>query len=90
MKTTGVTRPLDKMGRVVLPIELRKTLDLPSGTPIEIYVEGDKIILHKFQHKCEFCDSTEHISEFKGKFVCKDCINQLSDKKLSCDPFWGK
>lgn len=77
MKTTGVTRPLDKMGRVVLPIELRKTLDLPSGTPIEIYVEGDKIILHKYQNTCEFCGSSEHISEFKDKFICEDCREQI-------------
>lgn len=77
MKTTGIVRLLDLLGRVVIPSELRKTLDLPSGTPIEIYVEGDKIILQKFKNKCEFCGSTEHISEFKGKFVCEDCRIQL-------------
>lgn len=73
MKTTGIVRALDLLGRIVIPSEIRKTLDLHSGTPTEIYVEGDKIILQKFQNKCEFCGNSEHISEFKGKFVCEDC-----------------
>lgn len=79
MKSIGIVRQLDTLGRVVIPIEIRRTLDLPCGTPIEIYVEGDKIVLHKFQHKCEFCGSTDNITGFKGKFVCERCINQLSD-----------
>lgn len=77
MKSTGIIRPLDQLGRVVLPIELRRTFDLTEGTPIEIYVEGDKIILHKYQNKCEFCGSTDNITEFKGRAVCKDCIESL-------------
>lgn len=82
MKSTGITRPLDQLGRIVLPIELRRVLDLPEGTPMEIYVDGDKIILHKYENKCEFCGSSDDINEFKDKFVCKNCIKQLSDKKI--------
>lgn len=77
MKSIGIVRQLDTLGRVVIPIEIRRTLDLPCGTPIEIYVEGDKIVLHKFQHKCEFCGSTDVVAEFKGKAVCKDCVDDI-------------
>lgn len=82
MKSTGITRPLDQLGRVVLPIELRRVLDLPEGTPMEIYVDGDKIILHKYEDKCEFCGNTDDITEFKDKAVCKDCIESLRNFRL--------
>lgn len=77
MKAIGIVRPLDRLGRIVIPMEIRRVFDMPAGTPIEIYVEGDSIVLHKHQCKCEFCGSTENVTEFKGKVVCKECINEL-------------
>lgn len=73
MKDTGIIRNLDSMGRVVLPVELRRTLDLPEGTLMEIYTEDDKIIIHKHNNKCEFCGSADNIQEIKDKFVCENC-----------------
>lgn len=77
MKATGITRKIDELGRIVLPIELRRTLEIGEKDPIEIYVEDDKIILKKFKQSCAFCGSNENIIEFKGKYVCADCITQL-------------
>lgn len=77
MKATGITRKIDELGRIVLPIELRRTLEIGEKDPIEIYVEEDRIILKKFKQSCAFCGSNENIIEFKGKYVCADCITQL-------------
>ena len=77
MKSTGIVRRIDVLGRVVIPMELRKILDMPNGTPIEIFTKGDFIILHKYQNKCEFCGSTEKVNEFKDKIVCSNCLNDL-------------
>ena len=77
MKTTGMIRQLDALGRVVLPIELRRTLDISEKDALEIYVEGDKIILHKDRDACVFCGSTKALSDFKGRYVCADCLSKL-------------
>lgn len=73
MKDTGIVRALDNEGRIVLPMELRRRLDLYEGTLMEIYTEGDNIVIQKQNEKCEFCGTTDNIQEFKDKFVCKNC-----------------
>ena len=77
MKSTGIVRKVDELGRIVLPIELRRTLDISEKDALEIYVEGDKIILHKDHDACVFCGSTTALSGFKGRFVCADCLSKL-------------
>lgn len=77
MKATGITRKIDELGRIVLPIELRRGLDIGEKDALEIYVENDSIILKKFRKNCLFCGSEENIIEFKGKNVCGECISQL-------------
>lgn len=77
MKSTGIVRKVDELGRIVLPIELRRTLDIAEKDALEIYVEGDKIILRKDQNVCTFCDSTRELHEFKGRFICADCLAKL-------------
>ena len=81
MKSTGIVRKVDELGRIVLPIELRRTLDISEKDALEIYVEGDNIILHKYQAACVFCDSTRNIVSFKGRNVCADCIAKLNGKQ---------
>lgn len=66
MKSTGIVRKVDELGRIVLPIEMRRTLDIAEKDTLEIYVEGDSIILRKFQAACVFCDSAKDIINFKG------------------------
>ncbi len=81
MKSTGIVRKVDELGRIVLPIELRRTYDLAVKDAVEIYTEDDKIILKKFQRTCIFCGSQEQVVEFKDKSVCAECMNELKGKK---------
>lgn len=81
MKSTGIVRKVDELGRIVLPIELRRTYDLAVKDAVEIYTEDDKIILKKFQRTCIFCGSQEQVVEFKDKSVCTECMNELKEKK---------
>jgi len=78
LKSTGIVRKVDELGRIVLPIELRRTLDIEVKDALEIYVEGDAIMLKKYEPSCIFCGSSESIQEFKGKNVCSSCKSQLS------------
>ena len=73
MKSTGVVRKVDDLGRIVLPKELRRTLDIKEKDPLEIYVDGEMIILGKYEPACIFCGEASNIVEFKGKKICKDC-----------------
>ncbi len=77
MKSTGIVRKVDELGRIVLPIELRRTLDIEERDALEIYVEDDSIILRKYQQSCVFCDSTRDLINFKGRNVCADCAAKL-------------
>lgn len=79
MKSIGIVRSVDREGRIVIPIELRKIFNLQTGTPIEIYTEGDFIILHKYQNNCAFCGSNKIVSEFKNKALCKDCLDSIKN-----------
>ena len=80
MKSTGIVRKVDELGRVVLPIEMRRTLDISEKDALEIYVEGENIILRKYQAACVFCDSTKDIVSFRGRNVCANCIEKLKTK----------
>lgn len=78
MKSTGIVRKVDELGRIVLPIELRRTLDIAERDPLEIYVSEDTIMLKKYQPSCVFCDSVKGIINYKGKNVCTNCIEALN------------
>ena len=80
MKSTGIVRKVDELGRIVLPIELRRTLDIAQKDSMEIYIEGDTIILKKYQPACIFCDNARDIVNYRGKNVCSDCIRMLEEK----------
>jgi transcriptional pleiotropic regulator of transition state genes len=73
MKATGITRKVDELGRVVLPIGLRRNLGIDKKDPLEIFVDGDKIILRKYEPACVFCSKTDDIMMFRGKRICKVC-----------------
>lgn len=77
MKSTGIVRKIDELGRIVLPMELRKTLNLNIKDSIEIYVEEDRIILKKYEPCCIFCGEATNISQFKGKNVCEACKKEI-------------
>lgn len=77
MKSTGIVRKVDELGRIVLPIEMRRTLDIAEKDALEIYVEGENIILRKFQNACVFCGSSHALTNFKGHCVCAECVDAL-------------
>ncbi len=79
MKSTGIVRKVDELGRIVLPIEMRRTLDIAEKDTLEIYVEGENIILRKYQDACVFCDSVRDIISYRGRNVCPDCIGKLQE-----------
>ncbi len=78
MRTTGVIRRVDELGRVVIPIDMRTQLGIVEKDPLEIYVEGDSIILKKYEQKCVFCGNTKKLSNYENKIICKKCINNIS------------
>ena len=83
MKNTGIIRNIDELGRIVLPKELRKTLAINPGTPLEIFTEDEYLILKKFSRKenvCFFCGSEDNLLIFKGKNICLECKEYIINK----------
>jgi len=80
MKSTGIVRKVDELGRVVIPIELRRTLSIGEKDALEIFVEGDTIILKKYEPACIFCGQAKGVRNIRGKNICPDCIEEM--KKL--------
>jgi len=79
VKATGITRRIDELGRVVLPIELRRTLGIGERDALEIYVQGDTVILKKYEPACIFCAKTDGVQDRLGKNICAECLDKLKD-----------
>ena len=79
MKSTGIIRKVDDLGRIVLPIELRRVLDISERDELEIYMENDRIILQKFEPACLFCGSSRNLIMYRGKNVCQECVRKLAE-----------
>ena len=80
MKSTGIVRKVDELGRIVLPIELRKSMDIDKkGDAVEIFIDDDRIILKKYQPACIFCDSSSNVISFEGKRICEECLAKLKN-----------
>ena len=79
MKSTGIVRKVDELGRIVLPIELRRTLDIAERDELEIYLDDDKVILKKYEPSCIFCGNADDVVFFGGKRVCRACIDQIKN-----------
>ncbi|MNN81779.1 Transition state regulatory protein AbrB [compost metagenome] len=77
MKATGIVRKVDELGRIVIPIELRRTMGIDIKDPLEIFVDGEKIILRKYEPTCIFSGSSENLINFKGKMVSRDILDEL-------------
>ena len=77
MKSTGIVRKVDELGRIVLPIELRRTMNIEVKDALEIYVDADQIVLKKYEPSCIFCGNAKDIVHFKGKNVCSACAHEL-------------
>lgn len=79
IKTTGIVRKVDELGRIVLPIELRRTLDIAERDELEIYLEDDKVIMRKFQPTCLFCGKARGLITYLERAVCKECARRISE-----------
>ncbi|MEG2484536.1 MAG: AbrB/MazE/SpoVT family DNA-binding domain-containing protein [Clostridia bacterium] len=77
MKSTGIVRKVDELGRIVLPMELRTNLDINIKDPLEIYVDGASIILRKYHPACVFCNEADDVIDYKGKRICKECLESI-------------
>lgn len=78
MKATGIIRKVDDLGRIVLPVEIRRTLDIAERDELEIFLENDQIVMRKFEPCCIFCNSSARLVSFRGKNICRDCIESIS------------
>lgn len=86
LKSTGIVRRLDELGRIVLPIDLRRKLDICERDSLEIFTDGDTIVLKKYQPSCIFCLNAGELTNFNGKNICSECIEsfaKLHDEKTS-------
>lgn len=77
MKSTGIVRRVDELGRIVIPIELRRVLGIGEKDALEIYTDNEKIVLKKYEPACIFCGSVDNVQNFKGKLVCTECIKNM-------------
>ena len=77
MKSTGIIRKVDELGRIVLPIELRRTLDIAERDELEIFMVNDRIVLQKFEPACLFCGSGRNLVTYRGKNVCSECVRNM-------------
>ena len=87
MKSTGVTRPIDNLGRIIVPVEIRRKLGWNSldpktgiGDRVEFFLEGDRVIMEKYKSGCTFCGEEDNLKEFMDNKVCTSCIEKLSQK----------
>ena len=80
MKSTGIVRKIDNLGRVVLPIELRRVFDIDREDPVEIFVDDNYIMLKKYQPACIFCGDAKDVADYKGKKICEACLLAIKER----------
>ena len=80
MKSTGVVRKIDNAGRFVVPKEICRLLDIKAQDNLEIFIDGERIVLQKYQPACIFCNEVDDVVYFNGKRVCGTCVEKM--KKL--------
>ncbi|MCI5514078.1 MAG: AbrB/MazE/SpoVT family DNA-binding domain-containing protein [Clostridia bacterium] len=77
MKSTGMVRKVDELGRIVIPIEIRQNMDIKVKDPLEIFIDNDTIILRKYQPACIFCGNADNVIYFKDKRICSSCLEKI-------------
>ena len=80
MRSLGIVRKMDQLGRLVIPKETRKMFNLNEGEPVEIFTDEDKIIIKKYNPGCQCCGDMKDVKEYKGIKICKKCLNELNNK----------
>jgi transcriptional pleiotropic regulator of transition state genes len=82
MRSLGIVRKIDELGRIVLPIETRKRLDISAGDGVEIFVERDRVILKKYEPACIFCGEVDDVVNYSDKKICRRCHEELKKAEL--------
>lgn len=80
MKSTGIVRKVDELGRVVLPIELRRTLNIDVKDSLEVFVDSNQIVLKKYEPACIFCGSADGIKVYRDRNICSKCLEEIKQK----------
>lgn len=80
MRATGEIRKIQPLGRIVLPVGLRQTMDIKVNDTMEIYYENGNIIVSKYTPKCLFCGNKDDVYEYKDMYFCKSCIIELKEE----------
>lgn len=83
MKSTGIVKEFDNLGRIGIPKKIRDRFEIVEKTPMDIYVVGQKIIMQKYERTCIFCDSNEELLEFEDKLICEKCLAKIENKLIS-------
>ncbi|GEQ15672.1 MULTISPECIES: AbrB/MazE/SpoVT family DNA-binding domain-containing protein [Clostridium] len=81
MKSIGIVRKVDELGRIVIPMELRRTLGIAEKDAVEIFVDGEQIIMKKYNPSCIFCGEARNVISYKGKNICTDCLDEIKNRK---------
>ncbi|KEI12768.1 MULTISPECIES: AbrB/MazE/SpoVT family DNA-binding domain-containing protein [Clostridium] len=79
MKSIGLVRKVDELGRIVIPVELRRNLNIAERDAVEIYVDGEQIILKKYEPACIFCGNAKEVVNYKGKNICEKCMKEMKE-----------
>lgn len=79
MKSTGIIRKMDELGRVVIPIEIRNQFGIAEKDPMEIYVDGSNIVLKKYEPNCIFCGNTKNLIDYNNKLICEECSEKIGE-----------
>lgn len=78
MKSLSIIRRIDGLGRIVIPVELRRMMDMESGQDVEMIIQGETLVLRRFAPGCIFCGGFDHLVTFKEKYICSDCRRKLT------------
>jgi len=79
MKATGIIRKVDELGRIVIPIELRKQFNIEIKDDLEIFVDGKSIVLKKHEPNCIFCGNTKKLVEYNNTMICQKCLDNIKN-----------
>lgn len=79
MKSTGIVRKVDELGRIVLPISIRQTMRINEKDSLEIFTDENRIILQKYQPSCVFCNNADDIVYFNGMRICEACVAKIKE-----------
>ncbi len=81
MKATGIVRKIDELGRIVIPKELRKTMNIDIKDPLEVFVDGELVVLKKYEPSRIFCGEAKGVRNIKGKNICTTCLEEINQTK---------